>query len=319
MRPLLLMLALLVPLASCGGRESPREATGPTEASGASGESLDLPGPEDFAARHPSFERYWYQGKAELSRYALTQQRYGAPREGDAVLVFVTEPFLPEAQVKHEAADGAEDVSVLKLNAYRRFDTGIYPYTLLTSIFGVVEERGAALKATSTVTEWCGQAFTQLNRRDEGWALQLRSYFQAEGDRDDTLEAVPLEDSVFVRGRFGAEQLPTGELSMVPALHYLRFRHQAIRPYAATGSVDRARDETFGAGELVRYELRYSELGRTLVVFFEPAFPFAVLGWEERQEGEEGVTRAVRSHAILDDYWNHNGPDDGAYREALGL
>ncbi len=309
-------LTALVLALSCGGREaSPAESSEST-----AGETLDLPTPADHARRFPDFGRYWYQGSAELSRYALTQQRYGASREGHAVLIFVTEPFLPDAQVKHEVDDGREDVSVLKLNHYRRFYTGIYPYTVLTSTFGVVEERGAALKSTSTVTEWCGQAFAQLNRRDEGWAMQLRSYFQAEGDQDETLDGAPLEDSLFVRGRFGAEELPTGDdLTLVPALHYLRFRHQPIRPYAARASVGNARDETYSNDELVRYELTYPELGRTLVIYFEPAFPFDVLGWEERQEGEEGVTRAVRTHAIVTDYWSHNGPDDGAYREALGL
>jgi len=301
---------------SCGGRESPpSESQDPT-----AGETLDLPTPADHARRFPDFGRYWYQGSAELSRYELTQQRYGAAREGHAVLIFVTEPFLPDAQVKHEMDDGREDVSVLKLNNYRRFYTGIYPYTVLTSTFGAVEEEGAALKSTGTVTEWCGQAFSQLNRRDEGWEMELRSYFQAEGDRNETFEVAPLEDSLFIRGRFGAEQLPTGDdLQIVPALHYLRFRHQPIRPYRASATVANDLDETYSNDEIVRYELTYPELGRTLVILFEPAFPFDVLGWEEKQEGEEGVTRAVRTHAILTDYWSHNGPGDDAYREALGL
>jgi hypothetical protein len=30
-------------------------------------------------------------------------------------------------------------------------------------------------------------------------------------------------------------------------------------------------------------------------------------------------TTGVRTNAIIDDYWNHNSADDGAYREALGL
>ena len=311
------LIGVLGLLLGCGGRETP-PADQPREST--AGETRELDGPADHARRFPSFEGYWYQGSAELSRFALTQQRYGAPREGHAVLIFVTEPFLLDAQVKHEANDGREDVSVLKLNAYRRFDTGIYPYTVFTSTFGLVEEQGAALKATSTVTEWCGQAFTQLNRREAGWSMQLRSYFQAEGDRDEELGAATLEDSLFIRGRFGAAELPTGdELTIVPALHYLRFRHQPVRAYAASAVLDRARDETYGPDEMLRYQVRYPELGRTLVIYFEPAFPFDVLGWEEHQEGEEGVTRAVRTHAIVTDYWNHNGPDDGPYREALGL
>ena len=37
-----------------------------------------------------NFGDYWYQGKAELSRYDLKQVRYGEIHQGDAVLIFVT-------------------------------------------------------------------------------------------------------------------------------------------------------------------------------------------------------------------------------------
>ncbi|MBK6893010.1 MAG: hypothetical protein IPH00_07720 [Flavobacteriales bacterium] len=49
------------------------------------------------------FNTYWHQGKAELSHYALTQARYGELRDGNAVLVFVTEDVLDSAQVKMKA------------------------------------------------------------------------------------------------------------------------------------------------------------------------------------------------------------------------
>ncbi len=48
------------------------------------------------------FKGYWYQGKAELTRYQLEQARYGEIHSGDAVLIFVTENFLLDKQVKHE-------------------------------------------------------------------------------------------------------------------------------------------------------------------------------------------------------------------------
>lgn len=39
------------------------------------------------------FGEYWFQGKAEISSYDLTQYRYGEAREGEAVMIFVTEDF----------------------------------------------------------------------------------------------------------------------------------------------------------------------------------------------------------------------------------
>ena len=37
------------------------------------------------------FKAYWFDGTAEISSYKLIQSRYGDPREGEAVLIYVTE------------------------------------------------------------------------------------------------------------------------------------------------------------------------------------------------------------------------------------
>ena len=40
------------------------------------------------------FSKYWYQGKAELTRFDLQQVRYGEIHQGNGVLIFVTEDFV---------------------------------------------------------------------------------------------------------------------------------------------------------------------------------------------------------------------------------
>jgi len=49
----------------------------------------------------------------------------------------------------------------------------------------------------------------------------------------------------------------------------------------------------------------------------QKVFPHVIQAWEETVGPQR--TTAVRSHAIMDDYWNHSSADDGMYREALGL
>ena len=56
-----------------------------------------LPSPRAAA---DEFWTHWGDGKAELDGYALTQPRYGAPRAGTAVMIFVTEDFSDSARVK---------------------------------------------------------------------------------------------------------------------------------------------------------------------------------------------------------------------------
>lgn len=295
---------------ACGSPEvhsgSP-EAHSPQPRASAEANELDLPTPAEFARAHSGFDSYWYQGKAELSRYRLQQHRYGETHEGEAVLIFVTEPFLPDLQVKHESGEH-DSISVLKLNAYRRFYTGIYPYTIMTSSF-VPAEEGLELKVSTVVTEWCGNAYAQLNRRDDGVHTTLHSYFQNEADRSEVIANAPSEDGLMARMRRDPNGIEDGNVEIIPALHWLRLRHQAIAPMPARVQV------THGDEHVL--EVRY-EAGRVLRVRFEKDFPHGVLGWEEH-EPDGGRTVAERTNAILDDYWSHNGADDGAYRSALGL
>ncbi|MEO0326385.1 MAG: septum formation inhibitor Maf [Myxococcota bacterium] len=233
------------------------------------------------------------------------------------MLVFVTEPFLPDAQVKHERADGQPDVSVLKLNQSRRFYTGVYPYSLMTSSFLPARGSAAALKVTHTMQEWCGMAFAQLNRRGDAVEVTQRSYFQEEGDRDTRLPLAPFEDALMSMIRRDPSALPTGAVSLVPALHHLRFAHRPLEAYAAEVTRRQETNEAIAPGPLEVLEVRYADLDRVLRVYFRGAFPHLIEGWEE--EGRGPVTRAVRTHSYLDAYWSRNGSGDAPYREALGV
>lgn len=302
-------LSLVLILSACGAGDADAP-TVPTSTPNEQATALDLATPEEFAREHASLDNYWHAGLAELTRYSLRQSRYGAEREGEAVLIFVTEPFLPDAQVKHERDDGQSDVSVLKLNAYRRFYTGIYPYTVMTSTFVPEVANAEGIKLTNVVSEWCGQTFVQLNRREDGVHAELRSYFQSEGDRDDVLANVPFEDALWQRIRRDPSELPTGAFQVIPAVHALRFLHRDLAPYAATGTLEEVDGHQ-------RYTVEIPELGRTLEVDFGSAFPHAISGWTERLGDEVSV--ATRTNAVMTDYWSHNGPDDAPYRQALGL
>jgi len=78
-----------------------------------------------YRALSQEFKDYWYAGEAEITSYELEQARYGEIRNGHAVLIYVTEDFLPVEQVKADTRN-PENISVLKLNATKKFNTGIY-------------------------------------------------------------------------------------------------------------------------------------------------------------------------------------------------
>ena len=316
MRELVLLTGvLLIVTCGCERAREPQQAASriPSAAS-----SLELPTPEEFSKQYPTFDTYWYQGMAELTRYALRQSRYGELHDGEAVLIFVTEDFLPAPQVKEERGDSPEAISVLKLNAYRRFYTGIYPSTMMTSSFTPTVPRGAAtLKVSSTIQEWCGQVYSQINRRDDGLHSLLHSYFQGDADQTMILPSATLEDGLWARLRIDPSSIREGEQAVVPGLDYIRLSHKALRAYPAEVSRTSDAETDLVDHPVVALSVRYPALGRELIIYYEPEFPFVIQAWEEKVGPQR--TTAVRTNAIIDDYWHHNAPEDAGYRDALGL
>ncbi len=278
------------------------------------------------ATDQDAFNQYWYAGKAEITRYALQQARYGEMREGDAVLIFVTEPFLTDKQVKHEFGDSRNATTVLKLNFVRKFYTGIYPYSVMSSIFTPVAWRELpTLKVTTSSQEWCGHTFLQMNRRGDKLKVQLRSYFQREGDRNFELAGALLEDEIWTRIRLAPESLPTGDIQLVPGTQFQRFKHVPLKVEAATATLTTIQEPELSSEALQAYTIDYQNLKRTLTIKFEQAFPHRILAWEETYESGFGpsarmlTTKAVKTHSMMLDYWRRNKLSDSHLREELGL
>ncbi len=278
------------------------------------------------AADRDDFGSYWYSGEAEITRYKLEQARYGEMREGDAVLIFVTEDFLKDKQVKYEFGDKSNAVTVLKLNFTRKFYTGVYPYSMMTSVFTPVKhEQHNTLKVTTSSQEWCGHTFTQLNNHGDHFEVQLRSYFQAEGDRNLELPEVWLEDEIWSHIRLAPEALPVGEIEVIPGTQFQRFRHIELKAEKATASREPLRDSELSDKELEVYTLDYDDLERTLKIKYEKAFPHRILAWEETYPSGFGpsakmmTTRAVKTNSIKSPYWTKNSRSDAHLRDKLGV
>ena len=263
------------------------------------------------AADEKTLRDFWFSG-AEINRYELSQSRYGEQHPGHAEFIFVTEPFLINEQVKHEFGNG-NSTDVLKLNALRTFNTGLYSYRTMTSTFLPIEldRYPHALKTNTSVQDWCGQAFQQINRTKTGWDVELRSYFQSQADQNFTLQEAWLEDELWLLVRLEPTKLPIGKFECVPGALYTRFAHIAIEATAAVGSVTEKNQERI-------YVIYYPSLERTLTIHFKSKFPHIITKWTETDA--QGTTTAVLKDRIMNsDYWSQNKPEDANQRKQLGL
>jgi hypothetical protein len=264
------------------------------------------------------FKSYWYSGKAEISSFKLEQSRYGEPREGSAVLIFVTEDFSRKKQVKldNPSAAGDDKVTVLKMNFMKNFVTGIYPYSMMLSVFKAITgtEYPHALKAAMSSQEWCGQVFSQMNLDKNKYAFQGHSYFEKEGEEDFTLDVTWLEDELWSQIRLDPTGLPTGEVKIIPGLFFTRLKHSEMKPLPAFISSSESPDG-------VQYSIDFVEQARKLTITYQRRFPHRILGWEESfvERGQTLTTKAILDKSMMINYWMKNKNEFQYLRDSLGL
>ena len=246
------------------------------------------------------FKAHWFDGYAEISSYALSQSRYGENREGSVVLIYVTEDFLKKEQVKANQKS-KETVPVLKLNRTKKFLTGIYPYSIMNSSFSQLRSPQAIIKNNTSIQEWCGQSYLQMNNKEAGLNIVSHSYFEGEADQKFTIEHNLTEDELWNLIRLRPHLLPQGKLMMIPSLESSRMNHKKIEAYPANASVEVNEKYTI-------YTIAYPLLKRYLSIKFLTAFPHTIEGWVEQtiKNGKEFTSTAKRIHTERRKYWNEN-------------
>ena len=263
-----------------------------------------------------AFKEYWYAGNAEITSYTLEQARYGELREGHAVLIYVTEPFLADKQVKAEGTDES-NIPILKLNSTKNYLTGIYPYSIMSSSFYPVHDNQHALKVTFSAQEWCGQVYAQLNNR-AAFEITSHSYFESEADQNLKLDKTLLENEIWNKVRIDPKSLPVGELQIIPSFEYIRLSHNEIKPHKAMVTLTEN-------GPISSYEIRYPTLERSLKIDFTTAFPYTIESWSETfksgfgDKAESMTSTATKIKTLKTPYWRQNGNKDLSLRDSLGL
>ena len=258
------------------------------------------------------FKDYWYAGTAEITSYMLEQARYGEIRQGTAALIYVTEDFLPEVQVKADRSN-ADNIPVLKLNRTKKFNTGIYPYSVMSSTFHPIHTKNHAIKVSQSMQEWCGHQYAQINNRKQ-FEVISHSYFEGEADTNFNIEKATLENELWTLLRINPNELPTGDINIIPNLEFVRMKHVPLKAYPATATKT-----------ATSYTLTYPDLNRTLTIHFTAKFPYQIEGWEETFKSGFGsnakplTTKATRLKRIQSAYWGQNSNADAPLRRELGL
>jgi hypothetical protein len=282
-----------------------------------------------LAADGEDFYAYWGDGRAELSSYRVVQSRYGEAREGHSVLIFVTEEINRQTLVKVESDQPQEDrVYTLKLNKTLKFLTGIYPYSVMTSVFSAVEGGPSdpsrpfeARKITLSVQEWCGHVFEEVQLQDDAISGDLNSYFEREGKQEWAFERpanfvsedhLPIELRE-LKGPFMATG-ETREVTMLPSLWQFRTRHKKRDLVPATIAKGAAEAVDIEGVTYSAIPWTWSYLSRDVTMWVDTAYPRRILRWQDNDGSSAELLAFVRLP-----YWQLNDVEHEVHRKQLRL
>jgi len=294
-----------------------------------------------------AFWDHWGDGKAEVAAYDLVYPRYGAPRSGTAVAIFVTETFAPSVGVKSEdpRRPAAETVPVLKLNLVQDFPTGVYDYNLMTSAFVSLAAAAGVdarltLKVSFSAQEWCGQVYAHARFEGAGVRLVSHSYFDGEADEASTLPAREgglAEDALLVWARGFADPVlapgATAEVPLLRSLERARLAHVRVDWDRATLSRSKTVERvSVPAGTFEVEALSVAVATTTETRAYPPARPqstSAARTWTFLVEraAPHRIVRFARNDGTKADliaskripYWTLNGPGLESTLSELGL
>lgn len=266
----------------------------------------------------------WYRGMAEVNVYDLKQNRYNAQHQGEAVMIFVTEDFLKDKQVKNDNYTSKFSTPILKNNQIRRFTTGLYDYSIFSSVFTDISNisKPQTLKISTSSQDWCGQSFLQFNKKERDYKISLYSYFENEADKVFSTDHTITIDELFNLIRINDSLLPIGDIDMIPSSTYALLKHKTIKPYKAKALKINYEGDLTDEDATV-YIVKFPELNLKYEIIYLNNKLRPILQWTESYssafDGQIRKTIATLKSSQWTDYWSKNTLMDNKLRNQMGL
>tara|TARA_B100000902_G_C27235635_1_gene877252 strand:- start:390 stop:1289 length:900 start_codon:yes stop_codon:yes gene_type:complete len=271
------------------------------------------------------FYSHWGDGRAEISSYNIDMRRYNQMRNGNSVLIFVTEDINKETFIKVESPVSKDDrMYVMKLNQIIRFNTGIYDYSVMSSIFSEVDGGNwpfSLRKVTNSIQDWCGHIFDEVMVGSNYVEGRINSYFERDGVSFYTLPVSSnfvSGDGLLIRMReLNGEWLKPGQqiaISFFPSLWGIQLRSLERKISDAILTKTIGKDLEISSQIVPVYEWQLDFENNWEKYWIEQEYPHRILAWEFSDGGRGRLIETLRLS-----YWELNNNEHLKYRKFLDL
>ncbi len=227
-----------------------------------------------------TFTDYWKNSKTETTKYELKEDSISV---GEGSLTFSIDYV--------EGVNKTDSIQTLHSDFTGEIHKENYDYSAMTSAYLPLNLtiRPHAMKVINSVQEPTVNSFLTLSQIPKSYEIIAKSTFKEKTKEHFVLERKNLEDELWAKIRMNPNDLPTGDIEMIPSFAYWQSVRKSPNIYEAKAELKEYAGTEFTGKKLKIYNLDYSDLKRNLSIVFESDFPFEIVGWKRVSDGKVAV------------------------------
>lgn len=227
-----------------------------------------------------TFTDYWKKGKIEITKYELKE---------DSILV--GEGSLTFSIDYVEGVNKTDSIQVLHSDFTGKIHKENYDYSAMTSTYSPLNQtlRPHATKVVNSVQEPLGNSFLKLLQIPKSYEIESDNTFKEKTKKHFILERRNLEDELWAKIRMNPNDLPTGDIEIIPSFAYWQSVRKSPNVYEAKAVLKDYLGTEFTGKKLKIYSLDYPDLKRNLSIVFEGDFPFEIVSWKRVGDGKVAI------------------------------
>ena len=227
-----------------------------------------------------TFIDYWKNNKIEITKFDLKEDS-----------ISVGEGFLSFSISYVKGVNKTDSIQVLHSDFTGKIRKENYDYSAITSAYLPLNLtiRPHAMKVMNSVQESMNNSFLALSQIPKSYEIESKNTFKEKIKEHIIVERKNLEDELWAKIRMNPNDLPTGDVEMIPSFAYWQSVRKLPNIYEAKAELQNYVGTEFTGKKLRMYTLDYPDLKRNLSIVFEEEFPFEIVGWKRVSEGKVAV------------------------------
>lgn len=227
-----------------------------------------------------TFTNYWKNNKSEITKYDLKEDSISV---GEGSLTFNINYI--------QGVNKTDSIQVLHSDFTGKIHKDNYDYSAMTSADLPLNLllRPHAMKVVNSVQEPSNNSFLALSQIPKSYEIVAKNTFKEKVKEHFILERKNLEDELWAKIRMNPDDLPTGDVEIIPSFAYWQSVRKSPNIYEAKAELKEYIGTEFTGKKLMVYSLDYTDLKRKLSIVFEQNFPFEIVGWKRVSEDKVAI------------------------------